>query len=515
MRSCLWLERWGWWRLVGVVPLLGFAVAPALPLLWRTLAFDEGAPLGAAFGNALRNSLTVAGLVSVQATLLGLPGGVIAALYEFPGRRAFLGLASLPVVVPSFLWAIGWSTLAARLGPGATLLTSGLTGCIIVFLAAVFPLVLLTSYACTSTLTGSQIEAARLAGGEKAVLRYACGHVAAPACLAAGLGGVLTLSEPGPGQILGLPVAASEVLTSFAAIYDFQLASRQCAALAGIVLALAAPLACFAAPRLAVEMMARQTRTLRRLEHRSLAVGAFLGFLLLLGCWLVPPIAGLGLPLFAGVDLARAGRELSQTGLNTLFFAFGAGAIATLIGFLLAFFVGRSHPLRLICLGSSLAVFALPPALGALGLVQIGTRAPAWADSILRSRATVCLALGLRFFPVATVLAMRAWGSMTPTWTYAAAVHGVSVGAYFRRVVIPFLLPAGAAAMLLVALLATADVGTVLLLHPPGQRSLPLAIFTVMANAPESLVASLCLVYFGLASTLLLSVMMMAGRRKR
>jgi hypothetical protein len=68
--------------------------------------------------------------------------------------------------------------------------------------------------------------------------------------------------------------------------------------------------------------------------------------------------------------------------------------------------------------------------------------------------------------------------------------------------------------MLLVALLATADISTLLLLHPPGERSLPLAIFTVMANAPESLVASLCLVYVGAAAALLASVWSMAGRRK-
>ncbi len=514
MISCLWLESWGWWRVLGVVLLFVLAFVPAVPLFWQALVSSEGASLGVAFGDALQSSLIVAGLVSALATLLGLPGGVVAALYEFPGRRVFLSLAALPVLVPSFLWAIGWSALAAHLGPRVTSVLSGYTGCVIVFLAGVVPLVLLTSYASTSALSGPQIEAARLAGGEKAVLRYACGHVAVPALLAAGLGGVLTLSDPGPGQILGLPVAASEVLTSFAALYDFQLAGRQCAALAGIVLVLAAPLAYFAAPRLAAEMMARQTRTSRRLEHSSLAVGAFLAFLLLLCCLLVPPVVGLGLPVLGEVDFPRAGREVSRTGLNTLLFAFGAGAVATLIGFLMAFFVGRSHRLRMICLGLCLAVFALPPALGALGVVQIATQAPPWADLILRSRATVCLALGLRFFPVATVLALRAWGSMSPTWTYAAAVHGVPFGVYFRRVVIPFLLPAGAVAMLLVALLATADVGTVLLLHPPGESSLPLAIFTVMANAPESLVASLCLVYLGLAGAFLLSVLMMARRRK-
>ena len=39
----------------------------------------------------------------------------------------------------------------------------------------------------------------------------------------------------------------------------------------------------------------------------------------------------------------------------------------------------------------------------------------------------------------------------------------------------------------------------VLLLHPPGHGSLPLAVFTIMANAPEALVAMLCLFYVTLA----------------
>ena len=68
--------------------------------------------------------------------------------------------------------------------------------------------------------------------------------------------------------------------------------------------------------------------------------------------------------------------------------------------------------------------------------------------------------------------------------------------------------------MLVVALLATADIGTVLLLHPPGQDSFPLAIFTVMANARESVVASLCLVYILAAGGLVALGCMVAGDRR-
>jgi ABC-type Fe3+ transport system permease subunit len=162
-----------------------------------------------------------------------------------------------------------------------------------------------------------------------------------------------------------------------------------------------------------------------------------------------------------------------------------------------------------------LAVFAMPPAMTALGLVYLGADAPAWADPILRSRLTVCVALGLRFLPVAAVIGLWASGSASPSWAQAAGLHGVPLGTYLRRILLPFLLPAGLLSCMLIALLATADIGTVLLLHPPGAGSLPLAIFTVMANAPQSLVASLCVIYVALAALLVAGVWTIAGKQRR
>ena len=40
-----------------------------------------------------------------------------------------------------------------------------------------------------------------------------------------------------------------------------------------------------------------------------------------------------------------------------------------------------------------------------------------------------------------------------------------------------------------------AEVGIVLLLRPPGEDSLPVALFTIMANAPAAMVAVLCVVH--------------------
>jgi iron(III) transport system permease protein len=521
MISCLTLERPGKWRAIGVTTILSIVMLPAVPLLWHAiLSLDSvsafvGDAVGGAFGGALLNSIMVALLVAVVSLVVGMPTGVLAALYEFSGRRVLLALTVLPLLVPSFLLAIGWSSLTARFKLTAALLVTGVPGCVLVFSAAAIALVLLVSLATTTTLSGSQIDAARLAGGERTVLVHASRHVATPALLAAGLGGVLTLSDPGPGQILGLRTAASEILTSFASLYDFALAGRQCVALALLVLIVAVPLAFFSAPRLASEILARQSRNAQRVRHRGIARVAVTAFVFLVVIGTMTPLIGLLLPLSNGNVLSRAWQELSLTTFNTLLYAMGAGVVAAALGFLLAVCVGRNAQLRTIVIGVVLALFSLPPALAALGLVQIAATVPPWADPFLRGRLTVCVALGLRFFPIAAILGLRAWGSTSATWALAAAVHGVSVITYLWRVLLPLLLPVSAVAMLLVALLATADISTVLLLHPPGERSLPLAIFTVMANAPESLVASLCLVYVGTAAILLVAMWALVSREKR
>ncbi len=513
MMSCLALERPGIWRSIGVATLLVVATLPTTPLVWQTaMAMNAAQFVGAAFGRALQNSAIVALFVAMVSLGAGLPLGLVSALYEFPARRIFLALTTLPLLLPSLLWAIGWASAAARLGAPVTAILSGVPGCVLVLSAQAIPLVLLAAYAATRALSGSQIDAARLAGGEKTVILAVGRAVTTPALLTAGLGGVLTLSDPGPGQILGLRTAASEILSSFASLYDFALAGRQCVALAGLVLIVAAPLAVFAAPRLASELLARQSRAAGRVRQRRIARVTVTAFVFLVAIGTLTPLVGLLLPLSNGNVFTRAWQELSLTTFNTLLYAMGAGAVAAALGFVLAVCVGRNTQLRTIVIGVVLALFSLPPTLAALGLVQLAATAPPWADPFLRSRLTVCVALGLRFFPIAAILGFRAWGTTSATWTLAAAVHGISLPAYLWRVVLPLLRPAATVAGLLVALLATADVSMLLLLHPPGERSLPLAIFTVMANAPEALVASLCLVYVVAAAGLLVAGWTIAGR---
>jgi iron(III) transport system permease protein len=435
-----------------------------------------------AFAGALGRSLLVAVIVAGVSLGIGWPLGGRLGLTDFPLRRLLLALLALPLLLPTFLVAIGLSMLWSGFG--------GAPAVVWVFACLGIPLVTFAAMAATLTLTRGQADAARLAGGERHLFRLALRAAFPLAGLAAVLAGALTLADPGPGQIFGWPGAASELLTSFAARYDRALATHQAFALAAVAALLAWPLAWKLAPEVAAGLFARDVN--RPSPIRTPVVTAWVFGVVSLGTLL--PLAGLLKPLQAQPwPLLRAGSEVARTGTDTLLYAALAAGIAVTFAFALAWAAGRSPARRRWLVTAALALLALPPALPALWLIP-------WSG-----RVTLGLALALRGLPLAILLALRAVGSMPPSWADAARVHRVSRAVFLTRVALPWCarwaLPAAAVA----ALLATAEVGTVLLLHPPGHASLPLAVFTIMANAPEALVAMLCLLYVLLALGLALA----------
>lgn len=513
MTSCMVLEWPGRWRLGSMAVLLALPLLPTLSLMGFALGSGDRLSCGGAtFEHALANSVIVALLVTLGSFALGLPVGVLNALYDYRGRRLLLPLSLLPLLAPSFLWPLGWRWLLEHRGRSLLPILSGYSGCVLMFLPGAVTLVLFTTVASLALLSGSQVEAARLAGGERTLVRLACRYAAVPAALAAVLAGILTLSDPGAGFAVGLRLASSEILISFAAFYDYALAGRQCLTLALLVLMAALPIACLAAPRLVAELPARQVRPAQRSLHPGMgkAAGAAL-FALVLMLTLLPSL-GLILPLRRWVHVVRACSDLAHTGMNTLCYAAGAGFSAAGLGLALAFCAGREERLRRLAIGACLTLLALPPMLLALGFARGVACLPAWTDPVLRGRLGVCLALGMRFFPVAALLALRSWGTMSPSLARAAGVHGVLLRRYLGRVVLPLQRRAIVTAILLVGLLASAEIGMVLLLYPPGEESLPLHIFQIIGYpAPSSRLAALCAIDLALAIALLALTWSLAG----
>jgi ABC-type Fe3+ transport system permease subunit len=193
----------------------------------------------------------------------------------------------------------------------------------------------------------------------------------------------------------------------------------------------------------------------------------------------------------------------------TLWYNLTAGVIAAGLGLALMFGAGRSRARRRTVLLAGLLLLGMTPALHALGWARLAAGAPAWLDGLTRSGWTVGLALGLRLMPVAAIFFLIIWARLPHSMNEAGEVHGVPTWQMAARVWLPWLGPALVAAVIAVALLALADVGTSQLLQPPGGSTFALRLFAVMDNASERLVAALCLVYLmagALAATAVFAV---------
>ncbi len=495
MKTCAILEQPGKWRSPAAMGMLLFAALPAFIILAMACAGHGADPWTRSFIAAIRRSLLVAIWVAGISMALGFPAGMLTALYNFPLRRILLGLAAIPLFVPSFLWAIGLSMLRIQLGLPAESFLSGASGSVMAFAALNLPLVLYGSFAATRSLSRGQIDALRLSGDAWLLCAFVAKSVFPTAAIISLFGAILTLSDPGPGQILGFPGMAAEILTSFSSFYDFAMAAKQCAILSGIVFMLVFPLLKYLSPFLTAELFSRDVSAPPLFKSRGIAILETSLLLGLICTTIILPLAGfLGIS-FHEFPLARAMKELHRTLFNTFFYPLSAGLLAAAMGLIICVSAGREKNLRRNILIGLCLLFTLPPSLSALGLIHTAAQAPAALDFLLRSRLTVCLALGLRFLPIAVLLGMRRFGASSPSWVHAGALHGVSWIRYFFHVLLPWLLPACGVSFLLTGLLSSAEVGTVLLLRPPGADSLPVSLFTVMANAPESLVAALCLLY--------------------
>lgn len=499
------------WRLCGLLPI-GLALIPlAFSLVGVT--HGEASAIDPAFAAALSTSVAIGIAVGVVSLAIGLPAGVLAGLYTFPGRRALLALLGLPILLPPFLWAIGLDMLRASLGMSSDAPLFGPLAAVATFAMLGIPLVTFATRLRVASITGSQADAARLAGGERLLTRMAV-QVASPIAVAvASLVVALTMSDAGPGQILGLGTAAGEILTSFSALYDFDLASRQCLVLALVVVVFAVPPMRLLSNSLSFPLLPRDAVSLVATRHPTVNYIGPCGLALLVSALLLPPLTGIMLPLLSNAPFESAAAVLSRTAGNTVLYATGASILATVLGFFMALTVARRRHLIRAALGLSLLLLSLPSALGALGAVRFGATSPVWLDDLFRSRFTVCAVLAARFLPIAFLLALRAVATLPPNWAGAAAVHGVGLGTYLRTVLLPRIAPDALLTTAVIALLATAEVGVVLLLRPPGEDSLPVAIVTVMANAPEALVAALSLAYLGVAVCIGGALLVIARKR--
>ncbi len=435
----------------------------------------------------LRTSVLLGAGAAMLATLLGAPLGLLLARAGIRGKRWWRLALVIPLVVPPYVLALAWTWL--DITPG---LTYSLTGAIIVLGVSFYPLAMLATEASARRVDAGLEEAALLVASPRRVFAKITLPLIAPAVAAAALViFALAISEFGVPGLLRVNVFTTEVFTAFAALYDF-----------GAATALSVPLllATFITALAARFIIGEQTLTTRR--------GSRLGLSLALDKWQAPVIAlllviiALCVVLPIGVIAREAGGlRLIVSSLNdsrdAIINSFAlAGAGATLV-VMLAALVGYGRA-RMRARWSGfvdlvfITLFAVPGTVIGIGLIGLWNHAD-WRGEIYASRLIIVIAYLARFASVAALLLAASVRQIPVSFEEAALVAGANWPRTFCRIVLPQMFTGLCAAWVVVFIIAIGEIGATALVAPPGESTLPVRVYTLIANTPASNLATLAL----------------------
>jgi len=503
----MWGSRSSRTVVIGVAVAV-FVAASVLPLgymLARFAAAESGSAavlLDARQRTLLFNTALLGAGTALLATLIGAPLGLALARVAVPWKAALRLALAAPLALPPYVVALAWVHLTGPAGPVASALgpnvlsawTYSLPAAILVLGLVLYPLSMLASEVAFRRIEPRLEEAGLVVAPPGRVLRRISLPLAVPSVAAAALVVfVLAVSEFGVPGLLRVRVFTTEIFTAFAALYDF-----------GRATLLALPLLALStlAAAVAIRLVSGQRVVSRRgtdgsqplplggWERRTYVAAAFV-----LAIALVTPIAvltwdamGVSTNVFQGSRLAAR---------NSLVLAAVGASFVTLV----AVWLGYGRARVRYRLGAAIDVlcvvlFAAPSTVVGVGLIGLWNR-DGVLGGVYGTDGMLLLASLARFLPVAVLLLAGAVRYVPVSHEEAAAAAGAGWWRAMTRIVLPQVGPGLLSTWIVVFVLAFGELGASILVAPPGETTLPIRTYTLVANAPPAELAALALLQSG------------------
>jgi len=499
----------------GFLPLV--LAALELPLAGvQGLAHARAALAAPATWTLLVRSLALAASVTGLALALGVPLAALLAKTDVGGRQAAFLVHAFPMFLPPFLLALGWFHLLGRRGLLGTEATSRLlfsfAGVVLVLALAFTPVVTSLVALALRGIDPSLEEAARIVAGPRRVVTRILLPLAWPAAaLSALVVFALAFSE------LGVPMFLR--VRSYPAAVFARLGGVEYAP--GEAFGLVVPLLAVALGLLGCERWLAARRSFPVLGPRQrgtvpLPLGAWKGpagaIVWALAAVSVLPIAGLALRAsaggFAGVP-AWIGASLT----NSIVCAGVAATIIAALGLIVGHALARGRRGAHLLDAAGVLAFVTPAAVLGVGLISLWNRP---ATRVVYGSLAIIIIGDVARYGVVGVRTMAGAVAQGPVeHEQLAAVVGAGFARRLFRIVVPLHRLGLASAWLLAFIFCLRDLETAVLFYPPGREPLPVRIFTLEANGPESVVAALAVVQVALTAIIVAAGATLLRRAQR
>jgi len=539
------------WSLTAWLIALSVA-APVLALLWTAaggnLAHWQHL-LEHVLPTAARNTVWLLLGVGTLAACLGSGAAWLVTAYDFPTRRVLNWALLLPLAVPTYIVAFAYLDLLHPIGPLQTLLREalgytsprqfrlpdvrGLPAAIFLLGFVLYPYVYLSMRVMFATQAASLLEAGRILGlNSRGVFLRVALPLARPA-LAVGVSLALleTLNDIGASEFLGVQTLTVSVYTTWVTRSDLAGAAQIALSMLAIVVLL-----------IMLERYGRSRKryasTQRTRPIQPQRVRGWQALLAILLGWL-PVIVGFVAPAVYLINetvkrLSEVGgvsAQLMRSAANTVHVALLATVITVAGGLVLTWAVrsagsagngAKAARARVLAFLSRLSTigYALPGTVLAIGLLlpvkllddALNGVLGWFSDTppsllFMGTLGALLAAYVIRFLVIAVGSLESGLARIPPSLEQAARLLGESASTTLRRVHLPLLRPALAAAALLIFVDTMKELSATLLLRPVNFETLATWLYAEAARGTyeEGAVAALAIVLAGLLPVILLA----------
>lgn len=491
---------------IGLLPVLAmvaktFSGAGGLSLTAYEALFASGKPLALLMGHSVLLSVSVTILVMI----VGVPLGVLLGRTDLPFRGVLTILLTMPLLVPPYVIAVAWFAVLGPAGtigrllpaPAAEFLSSALFsfyGCTAVLSAAFLPIPILLTIAYVNRVNPRLEQAGLLMSGWPYVLWRITLPLIAPAIMfAAMLVFLLTFGEVGVASFLRYPVYPAEVLTQFAAFYDFSAATAAAIPMLIVtvtILALEFRLLHVSILELNAPDYGKLTSPIKLGHWRIALFGLVLAWTLVT---VALPIAVLIVQSASLSVFADALSRASDSIFRSVVFAAAGATLLTVLGFFLGYLVhSRALAWWRGIDALALFLFTLPGTVIGIGLISLWN-APV-TNAIYGTPAIIILGYIAQYAVLPTRMMAATLQRIPPSLERAAQLYGASWFMTLRNIVLPLAKRGLIATWITAYVFCLRDLGITMVVYPPGSDTLPVRILTLMANGAPSLIAALCVI---------------------
>lgn len=464
-----------------VLPFALFILAPVLFLFKESLLDDTGRLtlenlkiLGATSRQIglMKTSLVLAGFTSLTSLLIGVPLAFLLHKTDLPGKKYLAFVCLIPLLLPPYIQALVWTGLSLPC-------IHTPAGAVFVFTLSFFPFVTIITGSGLRSVDLSMEEAALMSRGKWQTIQKITLPMITPHIMAGGIivfvFTIINFEVPDALRVMVYPV---EIFIHFSAYYDEKTATLLSTPLIGLTLFL-----------IWGQMIYMKNKSYVALGQSHDEHGLFLlnrfRFPCLIWVFTIVTVSVI-IPLVFLVKGAGYRDNYMQVFSNSrdhifysIVIALSSALIMTLISFPVAYYLVRSKGILSTTLDYVIQLsFGIPSIVLGIGLIRVWNRD--WSDGIYSSSWILIFAFISGYSPFVIKVICAKIHQIHTEWEEAALLGTGSRLKTLVGIVLPLSMPGIVTGFFIGFVLSLFNLGTALLVIPPGKGSLPISIYNFM-----------------------------------